>query len=125
MQSPSPITFEPDLAEELPDFILRVQESFSVAVREKFGTDSPIPSAATIRRSYSAPAAETYHLVREEQRIGGVILSINRQTRYNEPEIFFHSPQQCGHGWGLEAWQSIEQRYPDTPVWKTGTPYFE
>ena len=39
MQSPSPITFEPVLAEELPDFILRVQESFSVAVREKFGTD--------------------------------------------------------------------------------------
>ena len=124
VQSP-PITFVPVPEEELPDFILRVQESFSVAVREEFGTDSPIPSAAIIRRSYSAPGAETYHLVREGQRIGGVILSINRQIRHNEPEIFFLSPQLCGHGWELEAWLAIEQRYPDTPVWETGTPYFE
>ena len=88
-----PITFVPVPEEELPDFILRVQKSFSVAVRAKIGNDSPIPSAAIIRRSYRAPGAETYHLVREGQRIGGVILSINRQIRHNEPEIFFLSPQ--------------------------------
>ncbi len=43
MQSPSPITFEPVLAEELPDFILRVQESFSVAFYNKYHPAPEMP----------------------------------------------------------------------------------
>lgn len=125
MQNPPPITFEPVREDELADFTLRIRESFRIAVREKFEVDKPIPSEKTIRRSYSEPGAESYHLVRNRCRVGGVILSINRETRRNGLEIFFLAPQQCSKGLGTAAWQAIEARYPETLVWETVTPYFE
>lgn len=119
------IEFEAVNLEKLPLFIKKLQESFTIAVEEKFGMSEPIPSENDIRSSFHSKGAETYHLVFNKQRIGGLVLTINEETQHNSLDLFFISPEHHGHGLGLIAWNAIEKKYPNTLVWETITPYFE
>lgn len=110
---------------DLPLFTKKLQKSFSIAVMEKFGTSTPIPSEKEIYSSFHAKGAASYHLVLNGQRIGGVILVINEQTQHNSLDLFFISPEHHNRGLGVAAWKAIEEKYPDTVVWETKTPYFE
>ena len=49
----------------------------------------------------------------------------NERTQHNALELFFISPRFRGQGIGFRAWLAIEERYPETKVWETHTPYFE
>ena len=119
------ILLETVAAAELPQFVKKLQQAFSVALLEKFGDDEVIPAEDEIRASFSAKGAESYHLVADGMRVGGAILKIDSQTQRNALELFFISPQYHSRGLGLAAWKAIEARYPDTVVWETITPYFE
>lgn len=113
-----------DLA-ELPQFAKKLQEAFSVAVKEKFGTTDPIPSEKEVYSSFHAKGAVSYHIVLNEKRVGGAILTINEEIQHNSLDLFFISPEHHNHGLGLAAWEAIEAKYPNTIVWETITPYFE
>ena len=59
------------------------------------------------------------------KNVGGVILTINKETNINELDILFVSPEAHSKGVGYGAWLAIEELHPETKVWKTCTPYFE
>lgn len=120
------IHLNPVQAAELPDFCQRLQAAFAVAAEERFGPlEEPIPSEEEIRASFRAPGAAAYHILAEDELVGGAVLNINEATQHNHLELFFLSPQYHNRGLGLAAWQAIEARYPETQVWETVTPYFE
>lgn len=113
-----------DLA-ELPQFTKKMQEAFSIAVKEKFGTTDPIPSEKEVQSSFQSEGTATYHIVLNGKRVGGAVLMIDEKTQHNTLGLFFISPEHHGHGLGFAAWKAIEAKYPDTTVWETITPYFE
>lgn len=119
------ITLEPVAEEDLPVFARKLQESFSLAVRETFGITDLVPSLDDIAASYTAEDAVSYHIVQNSRRVGGTVLVINEETQHNTLELFFISPEYHSRGLGLAAWEAIEKAYPDTKVWQTVTPYFE
>ena len=59
------------------------------------------------------------------RRVGGVILTIDKETHRNHLEILFTSPEEHGKGIGYGAWLAVEALHPETEVWETCTPYFE
>lgn len=110
---------------ELSQFTRKMQEAFSITLKEKFGTTSPIPSEKEVQSLFHSANTATYHIVLNEQRIGGAVVTINENTRHNSLDLFFISPEHHSNGLGFAAWQAVENRYPDTRVWETITPYFE
>lgn len=121
----SNIHLEPVDLLDLPQFTKKLQEAFSIVAKEKLGITDPIPSEKEVQESYRSKGAETYHIVLNKKRIGGVVLSIDEETQHNSLDLFFISPEYHSRGLGLAAWKAIEAKYPDTAVWKTITPYFE
>ena len=113
-------------------FILDNQWAFKYGALMEFGerddhidTDGEIISRKTIERCIDAPDSETYRIVADGQKVGGVILKIDNQTHHNELEILFVSPEAHGKGIGYGAWLAVEALHPETVVWETCTPYFE
>ena len=48
-----------------------------------------------------------------------------RPNNHNNLSLFYVNVDCHGQGIGFAAWQAIEQRYPQTEIWETFTPYFE
>ena len=71
------------------------------------------------------PNNETYRIVVDGKKVGGVILKIDRETNHNHLEILFTAPEEHIKGIGYGAWQAVEALHPETKVWETCTPYFE
>lgn len=126
------VTLVPLEADDREQFILDNQWAFKYGAMEEFGErdnhldfDGEIISRKTIERSIDSPDIETYRIVVEGRKVGGVILKINKETNRNELEILFVSPEEHTKGIGYGAWLAIEALHPETVVWETCTPYFE
>ena len=122
----------PLTADDREQFILDNQQAFKYGAIEEFGMrddhldfDGEIISRKTIERCIDAPDSETYRIVVDGRKVGGVILKINKETNHNELEILFVSPEEHTKGIGYGAWQAVEALHPETEVWETCTPYFE
>lgn len=126
------VTLVPLTADDREQFILDNQWSFKYGALEEFGErddhiddDGEIISRKTIERCIDDPKNETYRIMLDERKVGGVILKINNETHHNELEILFVSPEEHTKGIGYGAWQAVEALHPETVVWETCTPYFE
>lgn len=121
------VTLRPAAKQDLPVFMRELQEAFAVAVIEEFGSipGEPIPSDRDIQQSFDAPGAEVLHIVADGERVGGAVVRIDAATQHNSLDLFFIATHAHGRGLGTTAWRAIEQRYPQTKVWQTHTPYFE
>lgn len=126
------VTLVPLTDDDREQFIIENQWAFKHGAMIEFGErdnsldgDGEIISRKTIERCIDAPDSETYRIVADGRRVGGVILKINKETRHNELEILFVSPEEHGRGIGFGAWQAVEALHPETEVWETCTPYFE
>ena len=126
------VTLVPLESDDREQFILDNQWAFKYGAMEEFGErdnhldfDGEIISRKTIERSIDSPDSETYRIVVEGRKVGGVILKINKETNRNELEILFVSPEEHTKGIGYGAWLAIEALHPETVVWETFTPYFE
>lgn len=120
------ITLELAGEDEFEDLKKKIQEAFGEAVVKEFGQqDGPIPDDEDIDEAFHAPDAVVYHLVESGHRIGGAVLSIHTETQHNSLDFFFVSPEYQNKGFGCAAWKAIEEKYPDTKIWQTVTPYFE
>ena len=119
-------------ADDREQFILDNQWAFKYGAIEEFGKrddhmdfDGEIISRKTIERCIDSPDSETYRIVVDGRRVGGLILKINKETNHNELEILFVSPEEHTKGIGYGAWLAVEALHPETKVWETCTPYFE
>ena len=126
------VTLVPLTADDREQFILDNQWSFKYGALEEFGErddhidgDGEIISRKTIERCIDDPNSETYRIMLDGRKVGGVILKINNETHHNELEILFVSPEEHTKGIGYGAWLAVEALHPETEVWETCTPYFE
>ena len=126
------VTLVPLTADDREQFILDNQWAFKYGAIEEFGKrddhldfDGEIISRKTIERCIDSPDSETYRIVVDGRRVGGLILKINKETRHNELEILFVSPKEHTKGIGYGAWLAVEALHPETKIWETCTPYFE
>ena len=122
----------PLTADDREQFILDNQWAFKYGALMEFGErddhiddDGEIISRKTIERCMDSPDNETYRIVVDGKKVGGVILNIDQKTHCNELEILFVSPEEHTKGIGYGAWQAVEALHPETVVWTTCTPYFE
>ena len=126
------VTLVPLTLDDREQFILDNQWAFKYGALEEFGErdnhlnyDGEIISRKTIEACIDAPNSETYRIVVDGKRVGGVILKIDTETGHNELEILFVSPEEHSKGVGYGAWKAVEVLHPETKVWETCTPYFE
>lgn len=124
------------LARLTPDdreqFILDNQEAFRYGAMEEFGCrddhmeeDGEIISRATIEQSIDGEHSEALRILEDGRPVGGAVVRLDPVSHHNELELLFVTPREHSKGVGFRAWQLIEERYPDTEVWETCTPYFE
>jgi hypothetical protein len=121
------VTLENAKKEDLLKFKKDLQEAFSAAVVENFGSnfEELIPSDKDIEKSFNAPGASVYHILSNGKRVGGIVVVIDEITQHNSLDLFFISLNEHSTGIGYKAWKAIEEKYPKTKVWETHTPYFE
>lgn len=107
-------------------FIQALQASFQLAVVETFGAqDDPVISREDIESSLDKTNAEAFFIVSDQECVGGVVVAIDPATQHNSLELLFLNGKSHNKGIGTVAWQAVEQRYPETKIWETITPYFE
>ena len=126
------VTLVPLDADDREQFILDNQWAFKHGALQEFGKrddhinfEGEIISRKTIERCIDGPNRETYRIVADGQKVGGVILKIDKETHHNELEILFTLPEEHSKGIGYGAWKAVEALHPETVVWETCTPYFE
>ncbi len=126
------VTLVPLTAEDREQFIIDNQWAFKYGALIEFGErddhidgDGEIISRATIERSIDNPQSETYRIMLDGQTVGGLILTIDKETHHNHLDILFVLPEAHSKGIGYGAWQAVEALHPETKVWETCTPYFE
>ena len=121
------VTLEVVKEDELDKFKKDLQESFSVAVIEEFGSlDADlIPPSEDIDESFKAPESSIYHIVSNGEKVGGVVVCIDEETQHNSLDLLFIAKGKGEKGIGYKAWKAIEEKYPETRVWETHTPCFE
>ena len=113
--------------DELQKFKSDLQEAFTAALVENFGSNSskPIPTDKAIEKSLNAPGSVVYHILLNGKKVGGAVLAIDEITQRNSLEFFFIYANEHSNGLGYKAWKAIESTYPQTKVWETLTPYYE
>lgn len=126
------VTLVPLTADDKEQFILDNQWAFKYGALQEFGVrdnhidgDGEIISRKTIERCIDDPQSETYRIVVDGRKAGGVILKIDKEAHHNELEILFTLPDEHSKGIGYGAWQAVEELHPETVVWQTCTPYFD
>ena len=94
-----------------------------VSILKNVEEDGEIISRKTIEDSIDGGVA---YRIREDGRIvGGLVLTIDKETQHNHLDLLFVTPDAHSKGIGYAAWQEVERLYPETLVWETCTPYFE
>ena len=113
-------------------FILDNQWAFKYGAMMEFGErddhiddDGEIISRATIEKSIDNPKSETYRIILNGEKVGGLILTIDKETQHNHLDILFVLPEAHSKGIGYGAWLEVEALHPETIIWRTCTPYFE
>lgn len=108
-------------------FKRELQEAFAIAVVDEFGElpDGPIPSDEVLDGAFIAPGAVVLRIFLDGRKVGGAVVTINEDTQHNSLDLFFLISGEHGRGIGLKAWFAIEEKFNQTKVWQTHTPYFE
>lgn len=128
----NPVTLVPLTKDDREQFIRDNQWAFKYGAMIEFGLrddnteeDEEIISRRTIEESIDAPNSETYRIVLDGRKVGGVVLTIDNKTNCNSLDLLFVDPAEHSKGIGYSAWQAVEALHPETKVWETCTPYFE
>ena len=126
------VSLFPLTADDREQFILDNQRAFKHGAMIEFGErddhvddDGEIISRTTIESSIDNPKNETYRIMLDGEKVGGLIITIDKETHHNHLEILFVLPEAHSKGIGYGAWQAVEALHPETAVWESCTPYFE
>lgn len=112
-------------AENREWFIRSLQQAFRQAFKDELAENEEIISREEIESCMQGDQAQCLQIETDGSLAGGAVVNINPHTQHNGLELFFICTGQHGKGFGQQAWKLIEQRYPQTQVWETHTPYFE
>ena len=116
------IPLQPDDREQ---FILDNQWAFKYGAQQEFGMrderceeGEEVISRKTIERSIDAENAETYRIVLDGQKVGGVVLQIDKEAAKGELELLFVLPECHSKGIGQAAWKAVEALHPEIRVFR-------
>lgn len=130
MSNKPQVTLAPLEPDDKEQFILDNQWAFKYGATEEFGVrdnhfekDGEIISRDTIEQSINNGKA--YRILLDGEKVGGVVVSIDKAFLRGELELLFVKPDVHSKGIGYAAWCLIEKMYPEIIVWETCTPYFE
>ena len=130
MSNTPQVTLAPLEPDDKEQFILDNQWAFKYGATEEFGVrddhfeeDGEIISRDTIEQSINNGKA--YRILLDGEKVGGVVVSIDKAFLRGELELLFVKPDVHSKGIGYAAWCLIEKMYPEIIVWETCTPYFE
>jgi GNAT superfamily N-acetyltransferase len=126
------LTLAPLQSEDREQFILDNQWAFKYGAQQGFGMrderceeGEEVISRGTIERSIDGENAEAYRIVLDGQKVGGVVLQIDKEAAKGNLELLFVLPEVHSKGIGQAAWKAVESLHPEIKVWETITPYFE
>ena len=118
--------------EDRDQFILDNQWAFKYGAQQEFGMrderceeGEEVISRKTIEDSIDGENAETYRIVLAGQKVGGMVLQIDKEAEKGYLELLFVLPEVHSKGIGQAAWKAVETMHPEIRVWETITPYFE
>ena len=127
-----PIQLIPLAADDREQFILDNQWAFKYGAQQEFGMrdehceeGEEVISRKAIEDSIDGVNAETYRIVLDGQKVGGIVLHIDKEAAQGELELLFVLPEFHSKGIGQAAWKAVEAMHPEIKVWETITPYFE
>ena len=114
------------------NFIKDAQESFKYGATEEFGMrdnhfdkEGQTISRKHLEESLDNKNAETFRIILDNKKVGGVILKIDKEAKSGELDILFVNKTEHSKGIGTSTWIKIEKMYPEIELWVTHTPYFE
>ena len=126
------VTLLPLQPEDWEQFILDNQWAFKYGAQQEFGMrderceeGDEVISRKTIEDSIDGENAESYRIVLDGKKVGGVVLRIDKDSSKGELELLFVLPEVHSKGIGQAAWKAVEAGHPEIKVWETITPYFE
>ena len=109
------VTLLPLLPEDREQFILDNQWAFKYGAQQEFGMrdesceeGEEVISRKTIENSIDGENAETYRIVLDGQKVGGVVLRIDKNAAQGELELLFVLPEVHSKGIGQSAWKAVE-----------------
>ena len=112
--------------DDIVEFKKNIQYAFQKGFEDVFGKcEEIVLPEKDIDHSLNSEGAVAYKAVVDEETVGGVIVTINTNTKHNHLELLYVKSDVQGRGIGKTIWFAIENLYPDTKVWETCTPYFE
>lgn len=105
LPAPGRITLDIATEADLPRFRKDLQDAFSIAVVETFGSvdNGPIPPDEDVAASCAAPNAVVHRILEDRRWVGGAIVSIDRETRHNTLDFFYANVGEFGRGIGRRA----------------------
>lgn len=125
-------TLVPINEKERNQFILDCQESFRYGSLEEFGErnthldeNGEVISRSAIEAVLDSPNAESYHIVHDNERVGGLIIDLELANKKGDLTLLFTKPNSHSKGVGYAAWCEVERIHPEIKIWETLTPYFE
>ncbi len=108
-------------------FTYIMKRAFDEDARRHLGEESGGPPGYAngdfLRKWALDPGSTAYAIYKESTPIGVVIVRINNNLENFLGNIFV-DPDYQDQGIGSLIWQFIEQKYPETQVWRTETPGF-
>lgn len=127
IEPPTAVTLRLADPTDFDTFKSELQAAFEIGVSEAMGekSDGPIPSDEDLDHAMAAPNAMVLHILHDNRRVGGAVVTIDRDTHANSFDLLFIAVGNHSRGLGRAAWSAIEASFPDTWTWETATPYFE
>ena len=111
------IPLQPDDREQ---FILDNQWAFKYGAQQEFGMRDErcedieeVISRKTTEDSIDGENAETYRIVLDGQKVGGVVLQIDKEAAKGDLELLFVLPEVHSKGIGQAAWKAVEALHPE------------
>jgi len=106
------VSLVPLTADDREQFILDNQWAFKFGAMMEFGerddhidNNGEIISRTTIEKSIDNPKSETYRIMLDGEKVGGLILTIDNETHHNHLDILFVLPEAHSKGIGYVSEQ--------------------
>ena len=113
-------------------FIKDCQESFKYGATEEFGMrdnhfdkEGQTISREHLEKPINDKNYNSYRIILDNKKVGGVILKIEKEKKTGEMDILFVNKDAHSKGIGTSTWMTIEKMFPEIELWITHTPYFE
>ncbi|WP_167956161.1 GNAT family N-acetyltransferase [Anaerosporobacter faecicola] len=104
-----------------------MKRAFDEDTKRHLGEESGGPdgydNGEFIQKWYIESGAEAYKIVKDGVLVGGCNVFLGREQENFLGSVFL-DPSCQDKGYGTCIWKFIEQKYPDTRVWRTETPGF-